>query len=252
MATLQIVFHCLCLYVRDEENRIVHVLMPATKGHHADHFALLKHPSFPEPQVRSLAGWALALRPTSGSAQLRSLDPQGVREILDLTAATAGSAGGGGRRVKKELVTGRNGAVTARITLGAGGVVHTEGETFWGFDNRMVKMVTRVYWEMDVDDVEARLDWSSIGASGDPPLESLSKLGGVQPLEKFPDRPDERMGYRIDVYHTTLADLKPEEVEHHFRAFYDVLEHTPAPDELPRNRQEGPRVHCGSGQAQLA
>ncbi len=249
MATLQIVFHCLCLYVRDEENRIVHVLMPATKGHHAEHFARMKHHSFNDPDnARSLAGWALVLGPAAGSAQLDTLQPQQEREILDLSAVT------GGLTVSKELVTGRNDAVTARITLGAGGVAHTVAETFWRFDNRLVEMVTHVVWEMEIEDAEAPLQWVSIGAAGDPPLVSLSALGREEGLENVRGQPDGRMGYRLHVYHSTLTDLKPEEVEHHFRAFYEqLLAHPhPTPEQLPRNRQEGPKVHCGSGQALLA
>lgn len=247
MATLQIVFHCLCLYVRDEENRIVHVLMPATKGHHAEHFARMKHHSFDgADNSRSLAGWALTLGPAAGSAQLDTLRPQQEREILDLTAVT------GGRTVRKELVTGRNDAVTARITLGAGGVAHTVAETFWRFDNRLVEMVMQVVWEMEIDDVEAPLEWVSIGAEGDPPLVSLSALG-QEGLENVRGQPDRRMGYRLDVYHATLTNPKPHEMEHHYRAFYEqLLDHDPTPEQLPRNRQEGPKVQCGSGQARLA
>jgi len=250
MATLQIVFHCLCLYVRDEENRIVHVLMPATKAHHGEHLALLKHHSFTEAadNTRSLAGWALDLGPASGVVELETLNPQQERVILDLTAVT------GGRTVEKELVTGRNKGVKARITLRAGGVAHTVAETFWRFGGRLVEMVTHVVWEMEIEDVEAPLEWVSIGADGDPPLASLSALGREEGLENVRGKPDGRMGYRLHVYHSTRTDLKPEEVEHHFRAFYEeLLDHpNPTPEQLPRNRQEGPKVHCGSGQAYLA
>jgi len=252
MATLQIVIHCLCLYVRDEENSIVHVLMPATKGHHAEHFARLVHPTFTEPgNARSLAGWALTLGPASGAAQFRTLNPQHGREILNLTAATVRSKPPAGLKVKPELITGPHDRVTARITLRGGGVAHTKAEALWRFDNRWVEMVTAVYWEMEIRDVEAPLAWASIGAGGDPPLATLSSLGDEQPLEHVRDQLAARTGYRLDVFHSTLTDLKPEEVEHHFRAYYDMLEHTPTPDELPHNRQEGPKVHCGSAQALL-
>lgn len=251
MATLQLVIHCLCLYVRDEQNRIVHVLMPATKGHHAQHFAHLEHPSFQRP--RSLEGWALMLGTAgAGTAALETLAPQGKREILDLTVATAGAEHPMGKRVKRALVNGPNPAVTSRITLRAGEVTHTIGETFWKFKGRMVEMVTRVSWEMEIADPTDRLEWHSIGASGNPPLDSLSSLGSEQGLHNVPNRPDGRMGYTVNVFHSTLTDLKPEEVSHHFRAFYEqLLDHEPTDDQLPRNRQEGPRVHCGSGQAVL-
>lgn len=255
MAVLQLVFHCLCLYVRDERNSTVHVLMPATKGHHPKHFAELKHPSFREDErtARSIEGWALVLGPASGAAtaNLQSLEPREDREILDVTAATAGERPGG-IRVNRELVTGRSDAVTARIALRAGEVTHTKAETYWKFDDRKVEMVTKVFWEMEIEDLEARLDWHRIGASGDPPLTSLSALGAPEPLENVPGRDSERMGYRLDVYHSTLSDLKPADVAHHFRAFYEqLLKHAPTASQLPHNTQEGPRVHCGSAQAQL-
>lgn len=252
MATLQLVIHCLCLYVRDEQERILHVLMPATKGRHAQHFAYLEHPSFQKP--RSLEGWALVLGTGSaaGTAALETLAPRGKREILNLTAATAGIEHPTGKRVKRALVKGQNPAVTSRITLRAGEVTHTLGETLWRFKGRMVEMVTRVYWEMEIADVTARLEWHSIGASGNPPLDSLSSLGKEHGLHNVPNRLDGRMGYTVNVVHSTATDLKPEDVTHHFRAFYEqLLDHNPTDDQLPQNRQEGPRVHCGSGQAVL-
>jgi hypothetical protein len=253
MAVLQLAFHCLCLYVRDDENRTVHVLMPSTRGHHPHHFAEFQHPSFGgERNARSIEGWALVLPAAGGAtAHTRSLDPRQDREILDVTAATAAEVAGG-VRVKRELVTGRSDAVKARITLRAGQVTDTVGEAFWKFDGRKVEMVTHVLWEMEIEDVEARLEWHPIGAGGDPPLVSLSALGREVPLENVPGRDEGRMGYRLDVYHSTLSELKPKDVAHHFRAFYEqLLKHAPTASQLPHNAQEGPTVHCGSAQALL-
>lgn len=264
MTTLQIVFNCLCLFVRDEAEGLVHVLMPSTAGgHHPRHLVLLQHPSFTGPlPLRDLEGWALVLGPSAGRATPARIDtllaPRQSGEILDLTAATVDSAHPNGRRVKRALVTGRNPAVASRITLRTGGVRDVASETAWIFKNTIVRMTTKVLWEMEIDDENAPLDWQPIGARGSRPLDTLAALGAEEPLlEQFDPAtgkfaPGNRKGYVLQVFHATLGTLRADEVTKHFRIFYEKgLEHTPTIDQLPRNDQEGPEVNCGGSQAAM-
>lgn len=215
MATLQIVFNCLCLYVRDEPGKTVHVVMPATRGHDPRHLHLarLQHPSFPEPEgKRPLEGWGLTLGSASqpASAQTDTLAPRQNDEILDLTAATADAATPGGRKVKQEMVTGFHRAVAARVTLRSGKVMGRGSETLWDFNGRRVRMATRVIWEMEIDDVHAPLSWQPIGASGQPPLDSLAALGGGdEPLLDEHEQETGRRGYRLQVIHATPRSVAP-------------------------------------------
>jgi hypothetical protein len=251
MATLQIVFNCLCLFVRDEQGETVHVVMPATKGgHHAHHDVFLRHPSFPEAkQERSMEGWALALGPKEdqpASAKVHTLlTPRATGEVLDLTAATVDESNPEGQKVSAALVT-HSRRVAARVTLRAGEVKAVDSETEWAFDRRRVRMATRVLWEMEVNSVDAPLDWRSIGAGGTPPVPTLASLGAEEPLLEGPNlTPGNRKGYVLQVFHSTPGELQAPEVTKHFRIFYELVGHAPTPEQLPQSELEGPNVNCG-------
>ncbi|HYH82132.1 MAG TPA: hypothetical protein VEX86_20155 [Longimicrobium sp.] len=252
MATLQIEFNCLCMFVRDRASRVVHVLMPSTHHapDHADHHVVrLIHPSFgAEPQGRSMIGWALALGPAQGAADVSLRPAGGNGAIADLSAA-AGSA------VERGLVERPDARIASRVTLRAGRIVQARAERTWMLDGREVSMAHRVVWEMENVSETEPLPWRSLGAAGPPPLGALNELAPEASLA------GERV-YRLRVFHTTPGALPPNDrrgtldpatLARHFAHYYTLvgIPH-PASHLLPALVEESRRAAAGRGAASLA
>ena len=209
---------------------------------------------------QSLEGWTLELGPEKGEAVTDLTLDDAKAKIVDLGELTKAAAGQNGRKVKKELVDGQNSTIATRITLRAGRLISLDAEAVWMFGDTEVKMAHRGVWE--IDGVPDDLPWKSADAGAAPPLAKLSDLGEEVDLPGHAPG-DERKGYQIRIFHVTEdglppADIEgvldPEAVKHHFRVFYDVLEHAqPAPEQLPEPEpSEGKTVNCGMAQAEIA
>jgi len=278
MPTLQLEFNCLCLFVRDEPRKILHVLMPSTQGHqHAhpaappgtpgvraaegieEHLVRLVHEAFEDeaPQGRPLEGWSLALGPASGTAELETLNrPAKGPQIVDVSELTVDARRKQGRRVQRGLASRSDARIASRFTLRAGRVVEVDADAEWTFEGRTVQMAYRVVWE--IDDVPDVLPWKPLVPRDGSPLKALSELGAPVTLPVTG-----KQGYRLRVFNTTAAGLPPNddkpgqlsqaEVTHHFGIFYEVLGlPTPSDDLLPQpTEDDSVTVNCGTGQAVL-
>lgn len=285
MATLQIEFNCLCLFARDEDANVVHVLMPSTAGHvhHANHreggvhahdeagadqdagsggsggavdqhVVRLIYPIFPEPEQmrKPLEGWHLTVRHASGAADT-TLGSFPDAEIVDITRLTQATGTSGGLRVDPALAvfdpsTGLHGKVVCLITLRGGHMITAESEMDWEFNGRPVKMAHQATWQ--IEDVQEALEWRS-ATNDPPPLPSLASLGAPTTL------PNGQIGYRLSIYHTTSDALPPNhrgvrnpaEVARHFHAYYEMLgEPNPTEPQLPKGLLAR-TVNCGVAQA---
>ncbi|HEX9939327.1 MAG TPA: hypothetical protein VGB15_19445 [Longimicrobium sp.] len=252
MATLQIEFNCLCMFVRDRAAKAVHVLMPSTEhaGHHADrHLVRLVHPSFgQEPQGRSLLGWALSLGPTEGTADLTLQPARGNGAIANLSAAT-------GIGVDRALVDGPHERIASRVTLRAGRIVRADAERRWLLDGRELSMAHRVVWEMENVSETEPLPWQSLGAAGAAPLRALRDVAPE------PGRTADERLYRLRVFHTTpgslppndrAGTLRPEEMARHYAMFYTLLGiSSPAAHLLPALVDESRSAAAGGRRAAL-
>ena len=260
MATLQIEFNCLCLFVPDEETDTVHVLMPATKNHADDaevngaagdghehghdgakpaanaddevpagakkhappHAVRLQHPSFANEDqgLLPIEGWALELGPAGGKADLAKL--QAEKQIADLTALTAEN-GAPGKMVDRALLNQPGGAVLSRVTLRGGRLHSVDSKAVFSLGGQLTQLAHKVVWEMEG---VARLEWRRLGGDG-VSVQPIDQLG--PPTQTLNPESDKRQGYLLKVWHVTedslppneLAKVPPEELQHHFRAFYD-------------------------------
>jgi hypothetical protein len=262
MATLELQVNCLCLFVPDPENNVVHILMPGTKGHaghdghngHAEsheHVVRMLHHSFEKEEEkllgRPMEGWALILGPEQASADLTLLPPQGASQggaLPNLSELT-------GKKVPRALVGPEPGdRVAARITLRSGRVTRMASEATWEIGGHPFPLAHQVTWQMS--DVDHALEWQ--GLNGRPNTEP-------KPLETLQDlEPEDDLGYKLRIFHVTREGLppkggilKPEVMRAHYRAFYPLLgENDPGDDLLPRIK--GKHIHqvnCGGGQAAL-
>lgn len=248
MATLQIEFNCLCLFVRDETNHIVHVLMPSTHPPHKHVVMLYHHTAFPGGHPMEGLEWVLG---TGGTADLLSLAPTADGVIVDLTKVTEDAAGQNGKKVADALVSTAHTDVLTRVTLRAGSVVARNSEATWRLKGVEVAMAHQVIWE--IDGVLDTLTWNPLNNPDPAPLATLSELGAPERL------PGGKQGYPLRVFHTMPGNLPPNEigvlneaqVRQHFQHFYDVLHHQPDPDQLP-SVVAAPAIgtfNCGTGQA---
>lgn len=257
MATLEIDINCLCLFVRDEAARTMHVLMPSTSSHHhhgADHqdafpqhVVRMLHGSFSEKKGRPMEGWALVFGERPGSADT-TLAPSGdggsSAEVADLTTLT------GGKSIERRLVEDSVDEVASRITFHAGKATALHAQAMWELGDRSIFMAHQVVWH--IENVPEELTWISLGAEQPSPLPSLKEL-----------RPEADGSYRLSVYHvapddlppTGIGTLEPEQVKQHFRIFYDLLGiPNPGDDLLPQIAgpfMKGRTVNCGAAQAAL-
>ncbi len=286
MATLQIEFNCLCMFVpdeRDPSHRVVHVLMPDTTKHfrgehgaeqHAGHggpraqgedlgcgdvpephVVRLYHSALADPnQGIPMEGWTLVLGGASNSAETGSLAHTSPGMVVDLTYVTSDAQGSNGRKVPRLLVDGKHEKVISRVSLYGGQAVEAPEQIEWKIKKvGKFKMAYQVVWQ--IDDVSETLEWLSVN-TGDPPLKSLKGL----PVEQLEGGKE---GYLLKIFHTLPCALppcdqgdgtmKPAIVKEHFRHFYvDLLDYKPGDDELP-SPPHGiiGKVHCGTAQAQL-
>jgi len=262
MATLELQFNCLCLFVPDPAARVVHVLMPGTNGHegheHPRHVVRMLHHSFEgktdekEDRLygRGMEGWALTLGPDNASADTSLLPPQGALPggvLPDLSKIT-------GRTLDPGLVGMNPGAgVAARITLRSGKVTRMASESTWAIGNDTIALAHQVTWRMW--DVEPELKWEPLGGRPQtqtyprPPLATLDEL-----------EPEDDLDYRLRIFHVTDdalpprgGTLKPSEMRSHFRGFYPLLGvNDPVDELLPRILEKQiVEVNCTGGRAAL-
>lgn len=243
MAQLEIEFHCLCLFVRDEANNIVHVLMPTT--HHDPHVVMLYHASFPDG--KRIHGLELVLAGT-GSAVLSTLAPNERGEIVDLTKVT--DRGTGGRKTPADRVSTKHPKVLTRVRLKSGKVIDRDHQAEWLFRDTPRRMAYKVVWE--ISGVADKLEWNDLNNPDAIPFQSLSELEPDGTI-------DGELFYRFRIFHTTPDRLPPNDtgpgmdpvlVRRHFTHLYDVLDHHPLDDELPAPPFVG-KFNCGAGQALL-
>jgi hypothetical protein len=255
MATLELQFNCLCLFVPDPDNQVVHVLMPATNGHdghdgHEQHVVRILHPSVKEVEKGKgldIEGWALTLGPAQGNAETTLTPPKGKPRggtLPDLSSLT------NNQRVASALVGPAPGtAVAARITLRSGGVTSLASEAEWEIEGRKFALAHQVTWTMS--DGGAGLQWARLYGPPDinPPLNSLDEL-----------EPENDLSYKLRIFHVTDdalpprgGILQPAVMREHYRALYPLLGITnPASTLLPRMVSSGVvDVNCAGGKAKL-
>jgi hypothetical protein len=261
MATLQLEFNCLCLFVRDETNNVVHVLMPRTDHPGMDrHVVRIYHPTFrAPPEGKSMEGLEWVLGPRTGSTGYSTLATNDEGEIVDVTVTSGDAGGHNGKKAHKDLVTKAHPHVLTRVTLRAGSVLDRSAEAKWKLKGKDVSMVHCVVWE--IDDVPDTLTWNPLNNADPIPLASLTELGDEQTLPLADGSPGPKKGHRLRIFHTTEDGLPPNNegvldecaVRQHFRHYYGLLGHHPTPDQLPRD-PKAPFVktfNCGVGQALL-
>jgi hypothetical protein len=260
MATLQLEFNCLCLFVRDEVNNVVHVLMPRTDHPGMDrHVVRVYHPKFPDPPVgKSMEGLEWILGPTTGSAECSTLATNDDGEVVDVTVTSGDASGHNGKKAHKDLVTQAHAHVLTRVTLRAGRVLDRDARAKWKLKGREVYMAHRVVWE--IDDVPDTLTWKQLNNPNPIPFASLAELGAEQDLPSPVGPP--KKGHRLRIFHTTEDGLPPNDgdgvldecaVRQHFRHYYGLLLHHPTPDQLPYlvGHPHLRTFNCGVGQALL-
>jgi hypothetical protein len=230
MATLELEFNCMCLFVTDPQDGTVHVLMPATGSHHGGHqrhVVRVLHRSFVPNRGRSMEGWALDLRgdpvPPERPAPSDGAGP--MAEIPDLTAVSK-------QKVQRRLVADWSlpDEVAARVTLRGGRMMNPEGEgTRWMLNDKPMELAHKVVWRME--NVSEALTWIDLGGNHGPPIRSLSELD-----------PESADTYRLSLYHVSEHALPPtpdgqlseKEVRDHFAMYYRLLRVEPQLKHLPK------------------
>jgi hypothetical protein len=257
MATLELQFNCLCLFVPDAEERVVHVLMPGTNGHegheghdghagHHKHVVRMLHHGFEGGEKlkgRDMEGWALTIGRENAPADawtdlLPPRDAVSDGELPDLSKIT-------GKPVHPALLGKKpNSKVAARITLRSGRVTRITSEAKWKIDRDEFALAHQVTWEMDARSV---LSWEGLNGKPD---------GDPKPLEKLEDlEPEDDLGYKLRIFHVTEDALPPRggmlhpaEMRAHFGAFYPLVgEDFPKDALLPRMiSRSSVEVNCGA------
>lgn len=234
MATLDIDFNCMCLFVTGDDPDLVHVLLPNTAGHQQHVVRMVfQDPGDNTVTDRDMTGWALELQGAGPARQRQSgrSPVQRLREdsrIVDLTEVT-------GNEVDPGLVAGEDpgGKVVSRITIRGGELERVraqdpvEDENLWVVQGREHVMAHQTTWR--IRNVPDQLKWTRFGEGAAAiPLEFLKEV-----------RPEEGNGngdahYRLRVYHVLDTDLPDsadekeaillgENVMHHFRAYYPLV-----------------------------
>jgi len=248
MAILRLEFHCLCLFVRDEANDRVYVLMPKTHSPH-EHVVMMYNPSFPGGKRIHGLEWVIA---GAQRAVVDTLNNTGQdSEIVDLTEVT--DRGKGGRKAKSELVSTKHRKVRSRIKLYSGSVRARKHQATWRFRERNINMAYKVVWEVSgVADVQI---WNSLD---DPDLIPFHSLSDLKEDTAAGTAPAGEKVYTFRIYHTLPeflppnddGDLSGDAVREHFKHFYDTVDHNPKPDELPSLPPPVATVNCGAAQIQ--
>ncbi|HEX9938794.1 MAG TPA: hypothetical protein VGB15_16765 [Longimicrobium sp.] len=230
MATLELQFNCLCLFVPEPDKKVVHVLMPRSNGHaghagHEKHVVRMLHKSFKGQENthgRSLEGWALVLGPENASADTnlthKGTTPGGA--LPDLSQITHDVLGARKTVDPALLSVTPGGAVAARITLRSGGVTRMASEASWEIGGKEIALAHQVTWRMS--DVDHVLRWEGLDGKPDSdprPLDTLKSL-----------EPEDDLGYKLRIFHVTEEALPPKGgilapavMREHFRAFYPLL-----------------------------
>jgi hypothetical protein len=237
MATLKIDFNCMCLFVTSRDSESVHVLMPNTSGHGADHqhvVRLVYRDPTGKLQLAPMEGWALDLGTPVRSAR-RALDPaESVRRealLVNLTGVT-------GQAVDPQLVTGAvPDKVVSRVSIHRGQLESVKAQTRhkWTLRGRRYFMAHQATFR--IENVRDRLAWTPLGPPRDDDV-PLDVLGKVMPEAEDPDTGVRT--YELKVYHVTPKGLPPRmspnlseaETRHHFAAFYPLLGITRVDDGL--------------------
>lgn len=224
MATLKIDLNCMCLFVTNGEPNPVHVLLPATCGcdPKLNHVVRLLYTD-PQGKVekKEMEGWALTLRrgaAAPGDVPSSAEAIREKREVVNLTDLT-------GSRVAPEVMTGAGeGKVVSRVSIHGGVIeeVATQPDR-WILGTHDGGMAHQITWR--VDNVE--MEWTSIGAPGKPPLESLAEV-------KQEDEDGEV--YQLYLYHVLKQDVPKDlpppdgeetldevDIQAHFPMYYPLL-----------------------------
>lgn len=225
---LKISFTCLCFFVPDESNGVMHVLMPATCSHGANDGHVEKHDvslMYPAPngggrldeqghrmeagqpgdyEYMDLKGWKLVL----GEGQTPAVTALKIG-IPDVSAAAGG--------VNRALVdTPPDDLIAAQVVLASGENKNNYAAATWTFNGATGPIAQRVVWEMTLPG--NTLTWS---------LRSLAG-GEVKPL---PDIPVSGGRVKIEIHHTTpecfpvpkvLTSLDADVIAEHFRAYFTL------------------------------
>jgi hypothetical protein len=245
MPRVEISIECLCLFARDEENGVIHVLMPCTDGCHGGVFAYdlqagsshdLPGPgaggsraaAVPPHTTRFVAGaagsgpvmdgWALVIDGTPSPVSMdlsKPTDADSSGVLADLTYAT-------GRTVPRKFVQGGwNPEVAARLTLRGGTLKFLDGDGKWLLGRRKIAAAHRATWA--VDDVKELL-WDYIG----PPLETGANPPDMPALSSIAPDPDGVCRFEIrcavEKPDGTLEDtMKADDIALHFACFETLL-----------------------------
>jgi hypothetical protein len=273
MSSLEIEFHCLCVFVPDPDHGVVHVLMPSTvrdcegghEGHgahpappagagsgpggagggqphvHELHVVRIVHENLPEPVP--MENWALRLGREGGriDTSLTPVEPPpDDAQIVDLNAHT-------GRSLDPALLVEKEDPrIIARVTLREGELVRMHADTEWLLKGVPVRMANRSTWCIP-DDAGGLLDWKLLGGT------STARV----PLPTFDDLPiedgvlEEGGVRRVHIFDTTPEGLsvKPPatflnyaQIREHFRIFLELYgirpEDDPRGDLLPEHENK--------------
>jgi hypothetical protein len=244
--TLEITFHCMNMFVEDEVEKRVHVLMPPTCacthepiGDHmvegvdqhivrvvfpriggrlnAARDAFVERPEDGKTDYVELEGWSLVLPGRGGEADLGDFPD----EVADLTKVT-------GLRIGRALLgPNRNPRVAARVTLDGGRFLKQKGVATWKFDGREIELAQEVTWIVE-GLPDGPFSWSRtrLKPAGERPTESDT--------ERLPDLyPNAQGRIKILVFHgmerdfPKLQEREPHVTAQHFSAFYGIFENPP-------------------------
>jgi len=213
MATLILEFHCMCLWVPNETAGSVHVLMPDTRhSGHDPHEVRIRQGA---GEGLLMEGLELVLRGNqrANTSLVPSRVTQPVGELPDLSKLP------GSNLVDPDLLTTKHPAnVVSRVTLLSGGVFEILARgTLWhlgGKDRVLSHQVTWIIGGLE------KLEWQELNGSG--------ATAPVQLSDLTPE-PGTKDVFRVEIHHvlkgtlTHPGNLSPEEVRHHFAAFYGPL-----------------------------
>ena len=241
---LKITFAGMCLLVRDQQQPLLHVLLPPVRTGgphpHEPHVArLIYDPAHRNPggaptqNVSVSRADDVPLENTaidlSGLAAASGFDPGMPAEVVDLAQATP-------KPVSRALFQGGTGgrAVT-RITLANGAVSNTPGGDRWSLgQNPPQHMATAVEWTIDgVQGDSLRLGLEAMdGSSQNRTLELFPTSDGVLNLYVFHSPDDDLPESLPPTFHTgPVPGQTP--VATHFRFYYDLIDNLPVKPPVP-------------------
>lgn len=232
MATLEIDFNCMCMYVPGKSGAM-HVLLPKM-GHHTAHDAhavvLAYHDMNHCLQVVPMEHWELIVdgttpRPTLWSYIAAIAFRNRLVNLSDLTKKPVDP-----QRVTSQTPDG----VVSRITLRKGRITRVDAQWHvWRVKGAKYRLAHRVTWR--VENVPLDLLWQSLGTSASmgEPLDTLASV-----------RPESPRGplYKLSVHHVLKEHvppnpsnkLKDSELREHFKEYFKLMDFPhPGDDLLP-------------------